>query len=300
MEKNLPPLPQSPLVTVAIPTKNRRDLLKRCLDALLKQSYANFEIVVVNDGSTDDTDELLEKYPVRVVRNSQSWGPSIARNQGTEKAKGDIVCYIDDDALPDEDWLAALVRRFSEEKDMAGVGGMLYDLDGETKTNQCTSPPRYWVGDRFTVFWGGNAAFRKDVLEKMNGFDEFMEFGFEEVDLCVRLSLSGYKLVIEPKAVVWHPERTGQAKEEKQCYYTVRNGMYYRLKNFTSINDTITILKDGLKESSIFSNLFKFFRGYISFKTLRLRLYAAVVGTIVGTFYGFKARRRVSGDGSQK
>ena len=91
-----------PLASVVICTYNRADYLKKCLDSMLNQTCDNFEVIVVNGPSTDNTEEVLKKYPFRVIQQKEKGGLSAARNLGIEEARGEIIAFIDDDGIADE------------------------------------------------------------------------------------------------------------------------------------------------------------------------------------------------------
>jgi len=110
------------LVSVVVLTYNRCADLKRCLDSLEGQTFRQFEIVVVDNGSTDGTSKLLEQYQVRIIRDDVK-NKAYLRNIGWRNAQGDIVAYIDDDAEALPDWLASIVETFEKFSEVGAVGG---------------------------------------------------------------------------------------------------------------------------------------------------------------------------------
>lgn len=111
-----------PKVSVVVCTYNRRDDLRHCLDHLMKQTYKDFEILVVDGGSTDGTIQLIQNYSVKLIRQHEK-GIVHAYNLGWKNARGEIVAYIDDDAIADENWLLNVVSTFEKSNKIGGVTG---------------------------------------------------------------------------------------------------------------------------------------------------------------------------------
>lgn len=193
-------------VSIVICTYNRGDHLDRCLDYLQYQSNQNFEVIVVNGPSTDNTDEVIERYRDRIkVAHNPTRNLSVSRNLGIELADGDIVAFIDDDALPFDDWVDTILEEFSSRPlTVAALGGPIYyagtfwfqaeDMGinkfAETKLNIDRSElgKNGWV--RYTT--GTNSCFRQDVLRKVKGFDEQFDYFLDESELCFRIHLHNY------------------------------------------------------------------------------------------------------------
>ena len=107
---------EAPMVSVVIPTYNRKDMLKECLESLFNQTYPKerYEIIVVNDGSTDGTEEVLNEYAKKAPCafkwfTQQNKGPCVARNLGVKNARGEIICFIDDDCVAEKKWIENLI-----------------------------------------------------------------------------------------------------------------------------------------------------------------------------------------------
>src|SRR5580704_8132994 len=123
-------MPHRLRVSVVINTYNRSSSLKAVLHSLHRQNYPHFEIIVVNGPSTDGTMELLEQYRQSIrVGTCADRNLSVSRNVGIQMAHGELVAFIDDDAVPDEDWLAYAVPAFGDQE-VAGAGGFVYDHTG--------------------------------------------------------------------------------------------------------------------------------------------------------------------------
>ncbi len=122
-----------PLVSVVIPSCNRSEILARCLDALARQTYANIEIIVVDDCSEDDTPTLLREFAERhpelrfqALRNERRGGANPSRNRGIQAARGEFVAFLDNDCIAEPDWLEKLMRGFTGDR-VAAVTGLVVD-----------------------------------------------------------------------------------------------------------------------------------------------------------------------------
>ncbi len=204
--------------SVVVPTHNRYTLLRQCLRALHEQTYPPHEIIVVDDASTDETpDALPREFPnVRYVRLPTQQGPSVARNTGIRMAEGDVIAFTDDDCRVPPDWLAQLANAFLAHPDAAGVGGYQEAPDDVLRTNifaqvERIKRSRRWKGREKTPQKGGfevpgfgtnNAAYRREVLLTIGGFDETFTYAAgEDTDLRWRICEAGYTLVYIPLKV---------------------------------------------------------------------------------------------------
>ena len=209
----LPPRPAAdwPRISVVVCTYNGQATLRDCLDGLLKLDYRDYEVIVVNDGSTDATDAIAAEYPYSVI-STENRGLSAARNTGMRAATGEIVAYTDDDARPDPDWLTQLALTFLS-TDHAGVGGPNIPPPRDGTVAECVAnapggPIHVLISDREAEHIPGcNMAFRKRCLEAIGGFDVQFRTAGDDVDVCWRLQDQGWTLGFNPAAVVWHHRR---------------------------------------------------------------------------------------------
>jgi cellulose synthase/poly-beta-1,6-N-acetylglucosamine synthase-like glycosyltransferase len=174
------------------------------LDSLIAQKNTNFEIIVVDGGSTDCTTDLIKQYPIKFVRESKKSGISAARNLGISNSKGDIVVFLDDDAIVEKDWLECLVKPFEDER-IAGVSGKVIPITNTLFNREFA--PDYDQGPNIIetkYFVGCNMAFRKSALVEAGYFDSKIKYGHDENELCSRLVSAGYRLVYTPYAVAHH------------------------------------------------------------------------------------------------
>jgi len=205
------PRPSRPRVSVVVCTYNGARTLRDCLEGLSKLEYPNYEIIVVDDGSTDSTSVIAAEYDCRIIR-TDNHGLASARNLGLKEATGEIIAYIDDDAWPDPDWLNFIVDRF-ESMEHAGVGGPNLAPPGDGFIADCVAnapggPAHVLLSDQVAEHIPGcNMVFRKSCLEAIGGFDAQFRAAGDDVDVCWRLQERGWTLGFHPAAVVWHHRR---------------------------------------------------------------------------------------------
>lgn len=200
-----------PRISVVVCTYNGQATLDDCLEGLEELEYPNYEVIVVNDGSSPQVAVIAGKYDVRLLNLPHS-GLSAARNCGMEAATGSIVAYTDDDARPDPHWLHYLAQTFVT-TDYAAVGGPnipppAKDAIAFSVGHAPGGPIHVLLTDRDAEHIPGcNMAFRKTVLQGLGGFDPQFRVAGDDVDLCWRLLDSGYKIGFNPGAMVWHHRR---------------------------------------------------------------------------------------------
>ena len=209
-----------PRISVVICSYNGASTIRDCFEALLKLEYRNSEVIVVNDGSNDQTRSIAEAYGFRVI-STANHGLSSARNTGMNAATGDIIAYIDDDAYPDPHWLTYLAASFMS-SDYVGVGGPNFPPPGDGPTAQCVAnapggPVHVLLSDREAEHIPGcNMAFRAEALRAIGGFDPQFRSAGDDVDVCWRLQERGWHLGFNPAAVVWHHRRDSALEYWKQ------------------------------------------------------------------------------------
>jgi glycosyltransferase involved in cell wall biosynthesis len=213
-----------PRISVVVCCYNGSGTIRKCLKSLTKLDYPNYEVIVVNDGSTDKTAAIVEEYEVRLI-NVENQGLSNARNVGLKAATGEIVAYIDADAFPDEHWLKYIAAKFLT-TDCAGVGGPNLAPPDDGKIADCIAnapggPIHVLITDQEAEHIPGcNMAFRKDCLKAIDGFDQKFKIAGDDVDVCWRMQQYGLWLAFSPSAKVWHRRRNSiQAYWRQQIEY---------------------------------------------------------------------------------
>ena len=194
----------SPEITVAVPVKDRKDQMLRCLDALLAQDHPDFEILIVDNGSSDGTPEaVLERasgasLPVRVERLPGVLGA--IRNEAGRIARGEFLAFTDSDCVPDPGWLTAAARALRENPSWGVVQG---------RTLPEVPPTQGWPAtirvEEFTgLYEGCNLAFRRQAFVESDGFDEQVGHYWEDTAAGLAIKRAGWDAGYEPDALVYH------------------------------------------------------------------------------------------------
>lgn len=206
-------LSEAPKVSVVVASYNGDRTLEACLRSLQKLNYPNYEVILVDDGSTDRTPEICRNFPtVRYIRHEINQGLSVARNTGIHAATGEIVAFTDSDCRADKDWLFYLIGDLLN-SDFTGIGGhnLLPPEDSWISAAVMVSPggpAHVMLTDRLAEHIPGcNMAFYKWALEEIGGFDPIFRKAGDDVDVCWRLQQQGYKLGFSPGGFVWHYRR---------------------------------------------------------------------------------------------
>ncbi len=238
------------LVTVIIPSLNKKELLAEALLSLRAQTLKDFETMVIDNGSSDGTSAMVEKdFPeVTIIRNDHNRG-FIAVNQGIKAAQTPLIALLNNDASADANWLKELVdglKRhpdawFASSKmvkadrttiDSAGDGFNVNILAGYARGSGQKDAPEFNREDYCFSTSGGAAIYKKELFEKIGKLDEKFFAYFEDIDFGFRANLAGYKCIYLPKAVVYH--RGGETSKHNSLFHlrlTDRNKMMTLIKN---------------------------------------------------------------------
>jgi GT2 family glycosyltransferase len=248
----------APPVTVVVATRERPELLVRCLHSLLRMEYPDFEVIVVDNApETDRTYKAVTGFEtptnrVHYVRADRR-GLGAAHNQALEEARGDIIAFTDDDVVVDRHWLAELVSPFVADKKVAGATGLILPAELETEAQVLLEAHGRYIkgyeprlfdlnGNRpadplfpftaGTLGAGANMAFEADFLRRIGGFDAALGTGTiarggDDLAALFQLVMSGRTLAYRPGAIVWHHHRRDVASVRRQTHdYAVGFGAY--------------------------------------------------------------------------
>jgi glycosyltransferase involved in cell wall biosynthesis/GT2 family glycosyltransferase len=242
----------SPTFSIVINTLNRAASLARTLDSLRWLRYAGrFEVIVVNGPSTDDSQAVIDSFAGRVrPARCDVANLSVSRNIGIAMARGSIVAFIDDDAVPEPEWLAQLAAAYDDPA-VGAAGGFVFDHTGATyQARYCVvdrlgmpdfsptgpTPQLCFPGSfRFPHLLGTNASFRRSALLEIGGFDEEYEYFLDETDVCVRLVDAGWLVAQLPHAYVHHKyapsHLRGKNREAHFRFPLLKNRLYFLLRH---------------------------------------------------------------------
>jgi O-antigen biosynthesis protein len=236
-QRYIDPAPRAtepPLVSVVVCAYNADSTLDGCLVSLAALSYPSYEVIVVNDGSTDSTAAIMARHRfIRPIHFEANRGLSAARNAGLAAARGEIVAYTDADCLADPHWLDYLVATF-QSTDMPAAGGPNLPPPEASLVASCVAvspggPQHVLIDDQEAEHVPGcNMAFRREVLREIGGFDPIYRAAGDDVDVCWRLQDRGHRIAFSPAAMVWHHRRnTVGAYLRQQRGYGKAEGLLY-------------------------------------------------------------------------
>ena len=219
------PLPSYPRVSVVVASYNGAKTLELCLASLERLNYPDYEIILVDDGSTDSSHRIATEHPRARYIFQENKGLSVARNTGINAATGEIVAFTDSDCRADEDWLHYLIGDLLA-GDFAGIGGhnFLPPEDSWIAAAVMVSPggpAHVMLNDREAEHIPGcNMAFYKWALDEIAGFDPIYRKAGDDVDVCWRLQQADYRIGFSPAGFVWHYRRsTVRAYLKQQAGY---------------------------------------------------------------------------------
>ena len=230
---------------------NRRELLRACLRSLSQQVGAEFETIVVDNGSSDGSADLAEReFRARVIRNRENRGFCAANNQGIAAGRGEFIALLNNDAEAGPEWLAALHRACSrapdigmaaskilvwEDRGRIDKAGHLMYPDGQNRGRGSGAPDGGQFDREEEVLWpdGCAALYRREMLDRIGGFDEdFFAYG-DDAELGLRARIAGWRCLYTPEAVVWHHRGATLGKDSARRLELIeRNRVLLALKLF--------------------------------------------------------------------
>lgn len=196
-------------VSIVIPTFNSSAPISNTIRACMEQDFLKekIEIICVDDGSTDNTEQIINKYPVSYIYQKRG-GPAIARNAGWKKAKGEIICFTDADCVPEKRWVSKLLKNYTSEK-IGAVGGSYGIMNPNSLLANCIHQEiifRHSKMPKYVRALGSyNFSVRKEVLKEVDGFnEEYKMASAEDNDLSYKILKKGYYLIFDKDIKVSH------------------------------------------------------------------------------------------------
>jgi GT2 family glycosyltransferase len=237
-----------PLASIIIPNFNGKDLLGECLRSIRAQTYKNYEVLVVDDNSTDGAPEVVRKeYPWVVLIQTERIGFAQSCNRGIEAAKGEIiVTMLNNDMTVEKNWLKHLVAALNA-RGVGVVGGKIYNY-GSTVIQDVGNWIDWNTGVSHQIGYGEQdrgqfdrlrqvdfvdvPAVRREVIDRIGGIDEEYSFYYTDSDFCVRAKKAGYKVVYVPAAVSWHRLSATMGRSMwRKPYLLYMDGMRFMIRH---------------------------------------------------------------------
>ncbi len=291
-----------PSVSIIIVTWNGKKYLGECISSLLNQSYPNFEIILVDNASSDGTTEFVkENYPsVQVIQNSENLGFAKGTNIGILRAKGELVALFNQDAIADKDWLVNLVKAIEKSANTAAVAGKVFyygDKYGKnavfctwSKVDPYTGCPYNFNGDEpgseVDYLTGCAMLVKKKIIDEVGLLDTGYFLYFDETDWCARMIRAGYDLVYVPSAIVWHVVSASLGESKLKLYYMARSRIRFVLKNFDAMYIPFFLMY--FIPETIFELMSEIKQKNLQFSKMRFKAVYWNIFNIVNTF---KARK---------
>lgn len=254
--------------SVVINTDNRIDYLKRTLSGLRYQRYVNFEVCVVCGPTPDGTREYVSAFKDDIkIAYCEERNLSQSRNIGIALASGDVVVFIDDDSVPEAEWLADLAQSY-QDSSVGAVGGFVYDHTGvqfqaEFVTTNRLGYPSHWTEPAPHLNYpysldvphllGTNCSFRRSALLEIGGFDEEYEYFLDETDVCCRINDAGYRIVQRRDGFVHHKYAPSHLRDEKRIvknwYPLIKNRVYFGMRNALNHHSVEEVIAAGVRDA---------------------------------------------------
>ncbi len=248
-------LKTSEKVSVVILNWNNYDVIGKCLDSVLRQSYKNLEVIVVDNASRDGSREMIQsRYPrIILLPQAKNLGFAGGVNRGIESATGDYIALLNSDAVADPDWIANLLDGMLGEAVVGACASKMLDFYDKKKIDSAgirifttgrasdrgygeLDVGQYDCQEEIFGASAGAAMYRTRVFEEIGGLDEEFFVYLEDVDLAWRMRNAGFKTLYCPKAVVYHIRSYSTSKTSRvQRYYGARNRVLLLLKNMPRI-----------------------------------------------------------------
>jgi len=249
-----------PLVTLIIPNYNGSEYLKKFLRTVFNTRYPLLEIIFVDDGSTDDSVDIVKKMSennlrLRVIKHGENLGLAYARNTGIKAAKGDIIAFLDNDIEVDPEWLIELVKVLQNNEKIGVAMSKTYDMKCRNRLQSFGQLIVPYIGWTISIGYGikdgqvfenvrevyaclNAVAIKREVFEKIGLIDTNMTYLWEDIDFEYRVWLAGYKEVVVPASKVFHYAKPPRKREITYKWnqfrkdFLSKNFLYFMLKNY--------------------------------------------------------------------
>ncbi len=252
------------MISIIIPTCDRYNHLIKCVKSVLKNNYKSIEIIIIDQSQEPlkNTEILLKSNKIKYY-HLNSKNKSKAINLALKNVNGDITTFTDDDCIVDKDWLRNINKTFQQKKDIIGVFGKVYPYNQEeNKDKVCPSiflnkrkniiirPCLHWKN----IGFGNNMAYRREIFNKIGGFKEWLGPGSigiaaEDAEFAIRCLAKGYKLLYNPKIIVYHNRwLTKEECRRQNLFYSCGEVACYGYFGFQELNLGEKVVLDNFKD----------------------------------------------------
>jgi GT2 family glycosyltransferase len=271
------------LVSIVIPTFNRKKDLLECIESLYRSDYGDYEIVIVDNASEDGTSEAVAGMPrVRLIAEKLRHGMSVGRNIGAMNSRGRYVLFLDDDCLVQESAISRLVRYASARPEYGALGPIVYEFPDRNRIRAAGTSINLLTGKN-TFNLGGQTEIgefpevqevqilpdaclvKREVLRKVGLFDENL-FNYLDTDFCFRVAKAGYKVACVASAKVWHKSRSASSPYARETAIRVLS------RSYEIARGRLIFLRRHSRYFPLFLLVFQhFYNAYYTIVGLRLR-----------------------------
>lgn len=216
-------------VSVVICVKNEEKYIEDCVNSILRQSFPNFELIIIDDQSTDSTGDLIGRFNderIKYFRNEKWLGISESRNQGLSHSKGDYVFFTDGDCVVPENWIKEGLKYFRN-PDCVAIEGVIYYVSKDYQPSFSDHVMENRYGNKFMT---GNMAYKKCVIDAVGGFDKRLTY-HEDRDIALKLMKMG-KIYFCPTMIVYHPRVVMSPKQLVKSAATIAKNRVYLFRKF--------------------------------------------------------------------
>ncbi len=255
-----------PLISIIIANRNGEKYLKTCITSVLKSSTKNYEIIFIDNKSTDSSIEIINEFAkkdarIRILINEVNRGVPFSRNRAIKEAKGDILVFLDNDTKVDRNWLQGISQVFSKDKTIGGVQCKIFDFDKTDVIQEIGMKLYPYTGfgiplgrgekdngqfekEEEIIALGAALAVRKEVAGKIGGFDLKLKHTTDDLDFSWRIWIAGYRVVLAPNSKVYHYTKVHNLNY-KLYFHLCKNSIRMLIKNY-ELSNTIKYLPFSL------------------------------------------------------
>lgn len=244
------------LISIIIATYNGEKFLKNCLLSVFKSQYDNFEVIIIDDGSTDRSSQILktfgERYKFKLIKNNKNLGLAESRNKGINKAVGEILVFLDNDSKVDKNWLKGIEETFSSDRTIGAIQCKILDFKKREIIQEIGMKIVPYTGfgiplargqkdygqfvhQEEIISLGAALAVKKEIAKKIGYFDRKLFHYTDDLDFSWRVWIAGYRVVLAPNARIYHYTKI-HPPTYKLYFHLCKNSLRMLIKNYETLN----------------------------------------------------------------